>query len=68
MDLDVIRGVTSASRLELVTTQVSNDLASLDVRGLAELVSVNIKVDLGNLGLVGDELLVASVKLVPGVL
>lgn len=64
-NLDVVRGVPGASSLELVTTEVSSNLASGGVLGLAEVVGVDVE-DNGRRIL--DDGLVAVVELQPGVL
>lgn len=64
-DLDVVRGVPGASSLELVTTEVSSNLASGSVLGLAVVVGVDVK---DNGSRVLDEALVAVVELESGVL
>lgn len=64
-NLDVVGGVPGASSLELVTAEVSSNLASGSVLGLAVVVCVDVK---DNGSRVLDEALVAVVELGSGVL
>lgn len=64
-DLDVVRGVAGAGGVELVTTDVSSDVAALGVLGLALAVGVDVKGDGSG---VSDNGLVIVVKFKLGVL